>query len=91
MFLFVRDSPSDPAAVLSVGVTPEWNEMTILSPCKPIAVRHQWNMIVSGYPELTLMTILCCQFDVKLHVFIARDRRIVHNNISFNKLVGQTN
>ena len=24
-------------------------EMTILCPCKPIAVRHQWNRILSGY------------------------------------------
>ncbi len=66
-------------------------EMTILCPYIPIALRHQWNRIVSGYCELALMNILCHQLDVKPHVFIARDRRIIHNNISSNKLVCQTN
>ncbi len=52
-------------------------EMTILCPCKLIAVRSLWNRIFSCYRELSMLYILCHQLDIKPCVFIARDGEIV--------------
>ena len=64
--------------------------MTILSPCKPITVRHQWNRVVHSDRKLSLLYILCHRLGVKPHGFVARHGRIIQNYISPNELICQS-